>query len=194
MYEKDVIYEMLKLKYVDRKKNSEINTILGTNNTTLSKYFKKITKEKFLLHIESGESQSEFIENHPEIFSQQRENHVLTPEQCELIRELCLEHLNCYITKEDAHILRKDKLDGVFYAKHSAEWLNENKEAYNLALEKHLRKREKELSRIKTGADLGKNFKEVYELYCEEAKDKKHKPVSYGSFYSEAQKYWTEEE
>ena len=132
--------------------------------------------------------------NHPEIFSQQRENHVLTPEQCELIRELCLEHLNCYITKEDAHILRKDKLDGVFYAKHSAEWLNENKEAYNLALEKHLRKREKELSKIKTGADLGKNFKEVYELYCEEAKDKKHKPVSYGSFYSEAQKYWTEEE
>lgn len=194
MYEKDVIYEMLKLKYVDRKKNSEINTILGTNNTTLSKYFKKITKEKFLLHIESGETQSEFIENHPEIFSQQREKHILTNEQCELIRELCLEHLNCYITKEDAQILRRDKLDGIFYIKHSAEWLNENKEEYYLEREKFLKKLEKELAKITSGKDLGKNYSEVYELYLEEVKHRNLTPISKESFYLEARTYWTEEE
>jgi len=193
MYEKDVIYEILKLRYVDRKKNSEINSILGTNNTALSKYFKKITKEKFLLHIESGETQSEFIENHPEIFCQQRRNRKFTEEHRDLIQELCFKYLNFYKSKEDAQIIRSDKLDGIFYIKHGTEWM-ENKDVYNLEREKFLKRLKKELAKITSGKDLEKNYKAVFEIFCQESKDRNLEEISYSRFYNEARKYWIEEE
>lgn len=194
MLEKEIIYEILRLRYVECKKLKEIMEALNTNKPTIKRYCDKISKEEFLLQIEECESTDDFIEKHPEIFSQQREKHILTNEQCELIRELCLEHLNCYITKEDAQILRRDKLDDIFYIKHSAEWLNENKEEYYLEREKLLKKLEKELAKITSGKDLGKNYSEVYELYLEEVKHRNLTPISKESFYLEARTYWTEEE
>lgn len=193
---KDVekIYEILRLRYIEKLKYDEIINCMECSKPTIMGYCKKISKEDFISHFESGEKPSDFIKKHSEVFCQQRVKHKLTNEHCELIRELCIKHLNCYISKEDAQIIFQQYRFEKFYIKHQSEWMNEDRNEYNLEHEKFIKKLNKETEKIQSGSDLGKNFKEVYELYYEDAKDKDLKPVSYGSFYLEAQKYWIEEE